>query len=121
VTLEGRVPTLAMRRTAGRVTRDVPGVVGVDNELAVDPGNVTDTVIQARLQRALDNTVRVSDRELRVDVDDGIVRLTGTLSSAAQSADATAVAHTIQGVKAVHNEINVADPGKLRQHATHAE
>jgi osmotically-inducible protein OsmY len=61
------------------------------------------------LKRALDHVVLVPDRRLRVDVHEGIVRLTGTLSSFTKSADVEAVARTIQGVRAVHNEINVIE------------
>ena len=117
VALEGSAPTLAMRRAAEQVTRQVPGVVRVDNRLAVESGNVRDSVIQARLQRALDHVVLVPDRSLRIDVHEGVVRLTGTLSSATESADVEAVAHTIQGVRAVHNEINVINPAELRRNA----
>jgi hyperosmotically inducible protein len=48
------------------------------------------------------------DSTINVDVDNGVVTLTGTVASAAQKTRAEQVAKTVDGVKSVRNQLKVA-------------
>src|SRR6201991_4739191 len=48
------------------------------------------------------------DSTINVDVDNGVVTLTGTVASAAQKTKAESVAKTVEGVKSVKNMLKVA-------------
>ena len=47
------------------------------------------------------------DSTINVDVDNGVVTLTGTVASAAQKTRAEAVAKAVEGVKSVKNQLKV--------------
>ena len=60
------------------------------------------------------------DSTINVDVDKGVVTLTGTVASAAQKARAEAVAKSVEGVTGVRNQLKVAPSGTNANVATNA-
>jgi len=60
------------------------------------------------------------DSTINVDVDKGVVTLTGTVASAAQKARAEAVAQSVEGVTGVRNQLKVAPSGTNANVATNA-
>jgi osmotically-inducible protein OsmY len=71
----------------------------------------TDSQIQQEVLRELSWDPRVEETEVGVEVDGGIVTLTGTVSSWAKRVAAQDAAHRVAGVLDVANDIKVRLPG----------
>jgi hyperosmotically inducible periplasmic protein len=59
----------------------------------------------------------LQDSTINVDVDNGVVTLTGTVPTAPQKAKAEQIAKAVEGVKSVKNEIKVAPPANKNANA----
>jgi osmotically-inducible protein OsmY len=70
-----------------------------------------DAEIQKRVLRELEWDTRVDATDVGVEVHDGIVTLTGTVSSWAKRVAAQRAAHRVAGVRDVANDIAVNVPG----------
>jgi osmotically-inducible protein OsmY len=73
----------------------------------------TDSQIQQDVLRELRWDPRVEETEVGVEVDGGVVTLTGTVSSWAKRVAAQEAAHAVAGVRDVANDIKVRLPGDL--------
>src|SRR6266508_6508750 len=78
----------------------------------------TDAEIQQDVIRELKWDPRVEETEVGVEVDNGIVTLTGTVSSWAKRIAAQEAAHRVFGVLDVANDITVKLPGSLTRNDT---
>ncbi len=74
----------------------------------------TDADIQQAVLRELRWDSRVEETEVGVEVDDGIVTLTGTVSSYGKKLAAAEAAHRVDGVLDVVDEVEVRVPGAAR-------
>lgn len=114
VQLSGFVESEEMKQAAERAARDVPGVKEVRNQLVVQEGERTigeatdDTVIAAKVKSQL---ARESGLETASDVDvevsQGIVQLSGFVSSEDEKSEAEHIARGVSGVTEVRNDIQV--------------
>ena len=108
VTLRGDVVSTEQRQEAERVFRKVHGVRGVKNNVEVR----TDPVPDAReVERRADDAIRTladtDARSIQATVENGTVRLTGTVRSQAESLEAERAAASVSGVTGIANEIVV--------------
>ncbi len=104
VTLSGTVESWQERDLVERVAAGVKGVTRIDNAVTVDyEEDRPDAEIEPEIERALKWDVLVDASTIDVDVEDGTVRLRGTVGSAAERMQATAVAW-VAGVDAVNND-----------------
>lgn len=111
VTLTGTVGFAAHKALAQDTVEGLPGVKGVDNRLTVKgetPAEHSDTWIAMKLKSVLLFHSNVSATKTHVDVQDGVVRLTGEASSLAQKDLVTEYAQDIDHVKSVRNDMTVA-------------
>jgi len=120
VTLHGVVRTSEQREAIGRVASETKGVDGVVNDLTVSPRKgldpvqaitrqVSDEWTEGRVEAAIVLNKDLSIGQLRVEVNDGICILTGTVGSEAKRTLAGDVAGSIQGVEEVRNQIRVVN------------
>lgn len=112
VTLRGRVEESSDRRVAGRLARETEGVRSVRNEITVgeDPGDMApgaDAALVAAIEGQLAGTTGVSAANIDVDVQDGVVTLSGTVRTAEARTKAGEIARSVDGVKSVRNELKV--------------
>jgi osmotically-inducible protein OsmY len=108
VTLAGVADSYGTRQAAEEAAWRVGGVVGVDNEIIVDPnllGLPNDEEIAADLRGRLDKDFLVPKGRITVSVHDGVVTLTGTVSWHFQREAAREEAEDARGVRDVNNEI----------------
>ncbi len=112
VLLTGTVTEESRKALAVETAANLPGVSRVDSELAteaeVDAENA-DTWIGRKVKLALLFRRNVNGRKTAVEVEDGIVTLTGEASSTAQKDLTAEYAKDIEGVKEVKNEMTVAE------------
>jgi len=121
VTLSGVVDTYLQKHAVERAARRVSGVRGIaidlDVQLAPDHKRSDAEIAQAALH-ALRWHSLVPDDQVKVEVEDGSVTLTGEVDWAYQSASAEQCLHPLVGVKGVTNNIRLtqrADPVELKQ------
>jgi osmotically-inducible protein OsmY len=75
----------------------------------------TDQEIQQDVFRELRWDSRVDQTEIGVEVDNGIVTLTGTVNSYAKKVAAREAAHRVMGVLDVADDVQVKSPGSLER------
>lgn len=113
VTLFGIVATADAKAAAEEDARRVAGVQGVDNALQVVPAQrqdvvkATDADVQEHVKDALAAHEPLGDAGIGVQVENGIVRLTGTVPSQDQRLRAAVVARAAPGVRAVRDDLRV--------------
>ncbi len=111
VTLRGVVDSISARRAAESAANNTTGVLTVENRIKVrldDP--VSDSVLQDRVEAALVDDPLIDASETMVSVDDGIVRLYGTVDSYFHKTRTDNVVAGIDGVTEIRNALIVEDP-----------
>jgi hyperosmotically inducible protein len=113
VTLTGTVQDKDDKALAEDTVDNLPGVVRVDNQIEVksDVPEHSDAWIALKIRSRLLVKANVSATSTKVDVQDGVVTLTGTVQNLAQKELTEAYAKDIDNVKAVRNELVVQAPG----------
>lgn len=111
VTLFGMVPTAEAKAAAEENAHKVGGVQSVANQLQVVPAEKQDAV-QAKdddvQQRVKDTLARTEDlKQVTVEVQNGVARLSGTVPSQEQRLQAAVAARTTTGVRAVRDDLRV--------------
>lgn len=111
VTLTGTVQDKDDKNLAADTVENIPGVIRVNNEIKVQlcyPEH-SDGWIALKVRSRLLVTANVSAANTKVEVQDGVVTLTGTAQSAAQKELTEASVKDIDHVKSVRNEIVIND------------
>ena len=111
VTLTGTVEWLTQKQAAAAAVRHVAGVRGVANYIEVAPKPAFRDV-HRRIVAALHRNADLDARNLRVEVADDVVTLTGTVGSCLQRDAAEHGAASAPGIRLVQNRIVVVpSPG----------
>ena len=112
VTLSGFVESQAQAEEAVKVAKGVEGVTSVGDKLHVRDSKSTsvkgyagDTAITSEVKAKLLADDIVPSRKVKVETTDGVVQLSGTVDSQAQSERAESIAKAIDGVKSVKNDL----------------
>lgn len=108
VTLTGSVDAYWKKVRAEELASTLVGVKGIRNELSVVPSNqYGDRMIASSIISAFERNVHIEADEIDVSVDEGVVTLSGSVSSLpAFEAAQDAAAHTT-GVLAIRNELTI--------------
>ena len=112
VTLSGMVADNDARNLAEDTVNNLPGVTRVENNITLDPAlkEHSDAGIAWKIRYQLLMHANVSVADTKVNVQDGVVALTGTAATMAEKELVGAYATDITGVKSVKNEIVVLAP-----------
>ncbi|MCS7469750.1 BON domain-containing protein [Stieleria sp. ICT_E10.1] len=113
VAMTGKVDSLAEKRLAETAAAGVRGVTEVQNQLTVGLTKPrSDEELREEIQALIVNSVYFDDVEIRVQVDDAIATLSGTVGSVVQKANLIETAE-IWGVKGVIADEVSVDPDQL--------
>jgi len=107
VTLTGTVDSHFQKEIVQDDVRRLRGVVGVSNHIIVKPRANKDGISDA-ITHALHRSWFFDAAPIRVSVDGGVVRLTGTVRSPHERQLAAAAAWNAPGVTEVENDIEIA-------------
>ena len=114
VQLSGFVDSEAMRAVAASTAKNVTGVKEVQNRLMIrDPNRsagqaVDDTVIAAKVKGEIAGKSGLNTAtQVTVEVNSGIVELSGFVATADEKAQAAQIARSVNGVRDVHNNISL--------------
>ncbi|MDT7372128.1 molecular chaperone OsmY [Citrobacter freundii] len=112
VTLSGFVESQGQAEEAVKVAKGVEGVTSVSDKLHVRDSKETsvkgyagDTAITSEVKAKLLADDIVPSRKVKVETTDGVVQLSGSVDSQAQSDRAESIAKAIDGVKSVKNDL----------------
>ncbi len=108
VTLTGHVTTAEGKNAASKLALSTHGVQSVNNELDIQPGVVTsigaelaDGWITAKVRSTFLYSSYVAGRDIEVDTQAGVVKLSGKIGSETERALAIELAGNVRGVKGV--------------------
>lgn len=116
VTLRGVVSNLRAQRSAEQDARNTVGAYTVSNRIKVRPedsisseeaSKFSDDTIESYVETALRRNPYLEEHVATADVNDGVVKLHGTVESWFQKSQAEEEASTVAGVVDVKNNINV--------------
>ncbi|MFC0139170.1 molecular chaperone OsmY [Erwinia mallotivora] len=114
VTLSGFVPSQDQAELAVAAAKKVEGVKSVSDKLHVKDstkasvsGYAGDTSTTGKIKAKLLADDIVPSRNVKVETTNGVVQLSGTVKTQAQSDRAEGIAKAIEGVKSVKNDITV--------------
>ena len=118
VTLSGFVESQAQAEAAVKVAKGVEGVESVSDKLHVRDGKseskgdsakgyAGDAATTSEIKAKFLADDIVPSRHVKVETTDGVVQLSGTVESKAQSERAESIAKAIDGVKSVKNDLKV--------------
>jgi hyperosmotically inducible protein len=112
VTLRGSVPDSDQKTLAEDTVSNLPGVITVVDKIKVEsePPEHSDAWIALKIRTQLLIHANVSATATKVEVNDGVVRLTGTVDNSAQKDLTEAYVKDIEGVKSVTNDLEVKAP-----------
>lgn len=105
--LTGNVPSLLAKERAVRDAQSVKGVLAVIDRITVRPQYRPDAELEHDVRRALVLDPATDAYEVRADVHDGVVTLTGTVQSWVERQLAADVVKGVKGVKEVRNRLLV--------------
>lgn len=112
VFLRGKVDSDEAKKAAEEIAKGVEGVKSVKNDLQVVAPAARKTVAanDKEITKAIESRFSKDSQLKKIDVrtDAGVVVLSGEVPNISVSAKASEMAHRIDGVKAVKNELRVA-------------
>ncbi len=107
VTLSGAVNNIMAKDRAVRVAETVKGVRGVINQIKVADTGRSDGQIREDVAAALLMDPATESWEIKTQVKDGVVKLTGQVESWQEKELAAKVAKSVRGVRDLNNRIDI--------------
>jgi osmotically-inducible protein OsmY len=108
VTLEGPVHTLRQKEDAERAIRNVSGVKGVNNWLAVAPTKADPEQLRKSIEQALERRAEREAEKIRVTLEDGVVTLDGRVRTWPQKKAVLGAVSHAPGVREVRDHLLVS-------------
>jgi osmotically-inducible protein OsmY len=106
ITLKGNLDWQYQRDAAARAVRDLTGVKGVTNNIAVQP-RVKSVDVQDKIEAAFKRSAEIDARRIAVTAQDGKVILSGNVRSWAERQEAERAAWAAPGVTQVEDRLSI--------------
>ena len=113
VALSGTVQTTNQKYSAEQIAWQVPGVQGLTNNLGVSDAQAAPESANDKLARRVEfelySTKAIPLKTLQIHADNGVVTLTGSVSSRAEKLLAEKTAKSVEGVRSVVNSLSAPE------------
>lgn len=109
MTLEGNVDFWQQREDAERSVLRLEGVIGVTNEISVEPKKVDAKELREEIEYALERRADREAERLRIEVNDGAVDLFGRVHSWQEKRAVVGSISHAPGVSAIRDHLRI-DP-----------
>lgn len=106
LTLEGTVDWNSQREAAERTLVNLSGIKGINNQIVVK-SNSNDSIEQTDIVQALKRSWAINSLDIKIDIKESIVKLTGMVHSLYQKEEAGRLTWNAPGVSMVENELEV--------------
>lgn len=106
LTIRGTVPSSYHKQAAEENAREIPGVIWISNLLHINPARREDKNIQNDIQFDLDSDYLFVNKEIAIQVEAGIVTLSGDVNTLYEKVCAADIASRVRGVLTVINHIS---------------
>ena len=106
LTLKGTLDWQFQKDAAARAVRDLPGMRGMSNNIAVQP-KVDPGDIRSKIEAAFKRSAQIDARRVNVTAKDGQVILSGNVRSWAERQEAERAAWAAPGVRAVDDRLSI--------------
>ncbi len=110
VTLEGTVDVWSHREDAERAVRNLSGVHGVTNKIAVKQPKVVSQDVRKVIEEALERRAEREANRIQVEVDNGTVTVSGVVHSWEEKVAVAAAARYARGVVTLNDRLRVESP-----------
>jgi osmotically-inducible protein OsmY len=107
VVIKGEVDSWLQREDAEKAVRNLAGVRAVGNDIAVKPPRASAAEVRKAIESALDRQAEKEAHGIRLDVQDGQVKLFGTVSSWAERQTVLGAAKGTPGVRSVEDHLRI--------------
>ena len=115
ITVRGEMNTLFDKLKIGELISQVKGVRGIKNMIDVNSDITADDIIRANIEHELDrNNAILEPEKIKVDVNNGVVDLSGTVSYFREKLLAQSIASWQDGVTDMKSNIKVLSPASAR-------
>lgn len=108
VTLQGSVDCLSQREEAERAVVNLLGVVGIANYIAVKAQPLAAETVSDDILSALERQSVATSEQVKVNVEEGAVRLSGTTPTWNHRCAAVSAARFAHGVNAIVDDLQIA-------------
>ena len=107
VTLTGKASWQYQREEADYVAGNVPGILGIDDEIELTYSEASTGDVQEAIRKAFKRNAKLDAEDVEVDTHDGKVVLSGSVSSWAAHDEAVNAAWAAPGVTGVDDKLEV--------------
>ena len=107
ITLDGNVECHFQKEAAETAVRNLRGVRGVSNQIALRP-HISAKDVRNKIEQALERAAQLDARKISIEAEDSKVILRGTVRTWAERDEAERAAWSAPGVSEVQNDIWIA-------------
>ena len=106
ISLEGKVDSLWKREKIQKMASQIKGVNSIKNYILVKPSKeISDEKIEELISKSLENSVRIDSKNVNVKAENGIVIVSGVVSSLVEYEAIIEIINSTNGVLDIENQL----------------
>ena len=106
ISLEGKVDSLWKREKIQKMASQIKGVNSIKNYILVKPSKeISDEKIEELISKSLENSVRIDSKNVNVKAENGVVIISGVVSSLVEYEAIIEIINSTNGVLDIENQL----------------